>query len=741
MQGDLLEREDADDVLELLDDGPMSEPARQVWRLLVVDDDEDVHDATRFALQGVTVLGRPLQLLHARSAAEARATLAHERDVAVILLDVVMESERAGLDLVREIRGALGQTDVRIVLRTGQPGYAPELSTIRDYDVNDYKTKSELTQARLFATLTTSIRSYSQLQTIRASRRGLSLVVRGTAALFGIHGLRDMAEGVIVQIAGLLGVDAEGVVCLRATDDGELRVIAGAGRFRERIGEVLSPELDPRVAAAVDRALVSGHNEYGDGWAAMPFESHHNARLIAFVSSDRHIDELTQDLIEVFCSNIAVCFENVELVSRLREAAYFDALCGVRNRAGLVQQIDEALGRRADGAAGTLALLDINQFAEINDALGHRYGDRLLQSVASRLRDRVGELAVVGRVSGDVFGVLGPDERVRPEALRNALRESFVVDGDEVELGVSMGFVRLSDVDGDGSDALKEASIALQRSKQRPDEPDAYFSRAFATEIEERVSLLRSLRVAMARDEFFLVFQPQFALDTGRVVGFEALLRWSCAERGFISPDRFIPIAERSGLIVPIGAWVLLESARMLARLDAQGFAGLRMSANVALSQFRHPTFAASLEAALDACAAPSRFELEITESMAMDDPALLREKLSAAKARGCTIAIDDFGTGYSSLSHLHRLPVDRLKIDRAFVNALSDPSAGSRIADSVVKLGAGLGLSVIAEGIETEPQREALASMGCHEGQGFLFARPMREDALLAWLRARSGA
>ena len=305
--------------------------------------------------------------------------------------------------------------------------------------------------------------------------------------------------------------------------------------------------------------------------------------------------------------------------------------------------------------------------------------------------------------------------------------------------GQTMGVVRLADVAGDGSTALKDASIALQRSKQRRDEPDAYFTRAYATEIEERVSLLRLLRGAMDRNEYFLVFQPQIELASGNVIGFEALLRWKSLDRGFVPPDRFIPIAERSGLIVPIGEWVLRESARMLARLDAEGFPGLRMSANVALSQFRHPSFSRALDEALSVCRASERFELEITESMAMDDPAMLREKLAAVKARGCTIAIDDFGTGYSSLSHLHRLPVDRLKIDRAFVNALSDPRAGSRIADSIVKLGAGLGLSVIAEGIETDVQRAALAAMGCHEGQGWHFARPMEAEPLLQWLRARS--
>jgi EAL domain-containing protein (putative c-di-GMP-specific phosphodiesterase class I) len=237
----------------------------------------------------------------------------------------------------------------------------------------------------------------------------------------------------------------------------------------------------------------------------------------------------------------------------------------------------------------------------------------------------------------------------------------------------------------------------------------------------------------------FIVYQPQVNLGTGAVVGVEALIRWRNEDGSFVPPDRFIPLAEASGMIVAIGDWVLRMACHELVRLQAMGLADLRMSVNVSQIQFRHPDFIEKLNAALiDTRINPKCLELEITESVAMEDPGFMLDTLNLVRELGISIAIDDFGTGYSSLSHLRELPIDRLKIDRAFVTELSQRVSGGHIASMVIELGRNLKLTVIAEGIEEEAQAATLREMGCHEGQGYLYAKPLTAIQLKEWLEAR---
>ena len=255
-------------------------------------------------------------------------------------------------------------------------------------------------------------------------------------------------------------------------------------------------------------------------------------------------------------------------------------------------------------------------------------------------------------------------------------------------------------------------------------------------EIRERVRMMHALRTGFAKGELFVVYQPQIDLATRRPVGAEALLRWQTGDGEFVSPVRFIPIAEYSGLIIEIGEFVLRAACAELVLLRAAGYTDFTMSVNVSQVQFRHPYFLAMLRSALeDSGAPPAYIELEITESMAMEEPDLLIQMLAEVKDTGVSIAIDDFGTGFSSLSYLQRLQIDRLKIDRAFVTEITGSARGSSIAEMVIQLGRNLGLSVVAEGVEDERQAQILQALGCPMAQGFLFARPMSPPALYDWL------
>ncbi len=445
--------------------------------------------------------------------------------------------------------------------------------------------------------------------------------------------------------------------------------------------------------------------------------------------------ELEQRLLEVFCGTVAVGLDNVELVSHLHDAAFYDQLSKLPNRTRLVEILDATLaGPERDQSV--LSLVDLDHFAETNDALGHQFGDLLLVAVALRLQSQLGRHLTIARISGDIFAVLGDAAVVHPGGILGLFEAPFSIDGQDVQLSATLGLVRLAEHDGSGTDALKDADIALKRAKLQQRAGHFYFSRSMGVEIRERVRIMHALRTGFSRGELFMMYQPQLDLVTRRPIGAEALLRWQTADGKFISPDRFIPIAEYSGLIIDIGEWVLRSACHELVRLREAGYRDFTISVNVSQVQFRHPYFLEMLRSALaDSKAPPEYIELEITESMAMEEPDLLIKMLAQVKHTGVSISIDDFGTGFSSLSYLQRLQVDRLKIDRAFVKEITSSARGSSIAEMVIQLGRNLGLTVIAEGVEDERQARILQELGCPLAQGFLFARPMATVALYDWL------
>ena len=736
----MTQQEVDDDFLTLLAEDEPSHERRAVrhWRILIVDDDEDVHQATEFALTNTPILGRPLMFLHAYSSEDAMALLKQEDDIAVILLDVVMESEDAGLRLVKTIREGMGIHESRIILRTGQPGYAPEMDAIRDYDINDYKTKSELSRNRLYTTLTTAIRSYDQIHAINASRRGLGMIIRASAELMAHHGLREFAAGVITQLAGLLRLAPEGVVCAHDKGDGaeRTRIIAAAGSFARCIEQPLSSLGRPRVTNQIQRAMEERASQFTPDSTTLFFPGESGRDMAAYIETSLPLDGLDFQLLEVFCTNITIGLDNVVLFGQLKDHAYNDQLLKIPNRLSIVESLTSAIAvERADE---TLALVDIDHFAQLNDALGHNYGDTLLAAVAKRLKETLPANTVIARVDADTFGVLGKDSLVTPDILQAAFRTPFHLDNSDHQLSASIGLARLAEVDGDGSAALRCANIALSSAKAGTRGEFCYFARDMEQHTRNRVRLLQDLRAAFERDRLFVVYQPQVTLSNRKVIGVEALLRWRNEQGQFIPPEQFIPLAESSGMIISLGEWVLRTACLSLGEFERRGIKNLRMAVNVSVSQFRHPLFLASVDAVLnDSGINPRLLELEITESVAMLEYEFMLGMINQLKQRGVMVAIDDFGTGFSSLSYLERLNVDRLKIDGSFVAQMTQAQSSHRIVDTILQLGHGLGLSVIAEGIETEEQAAALTELGCDEGQGYLFAKPLEADALVAYIEA----
>jgi diguanylate cyclase (GGDEF)-like protein len=719
------------------------------WRVMIVDDDADVHSTTTFALAGLEVHGRPLQFVHAHSRAQAERLLAGESGLAVILLDVVMEQADAGLHLVRHIRDTLGMRDVRIILRTGQPGYAPEMDAIRGYDINDYRTKSELTRTKLYTSVAAAIRAYQQIRALEDSRDGLAQVVRANAGLMALHSVDEVAHGILVEAASLLGQTPDGLLCACRRDGpgGPWAVLASVGASSALAPAALLDADAGPAAAAIGRCFAGRRNAIEEGMLALYLPSKSGVAFAAVLPLARPPEPLRRSLLEVFASSIAVSLDNVALMTDLQRAAFYDPLTGLPNRTRLVELLEARLpvaSPAEDGADAdpVLCLVDIDHFAETNDALGHQFGDALLAAVARRLRASLDARADAGvslaRIGSDVFCVLGPAREVDPHALGALFACPFSIEGQDVRVSATLGLVRLREHEGNGADALKDADIALKRAKTQQRGGHFWFSRSMGVEIRERVRLMHALRSGFARGELFLAYQPQVDLSRRRAFGAEALLRWRLDDGRLVPPDRFIPIAEYSGLIIEIGEWVLRQACLELIRVRAAGHLDFTMSVNVSQVQFRHPNFLEMVARALeDTGAPPECVELEITESMAMEEPGLLIERLAQVKHLGVSIAIDDFGTGFSSLSYLQRLQVDRLKIDRAFVSEITGSARGSSIAEMVIELGRSLGLSIVAEGVEDERQAQILHSLGCPLAQGYLFARPLPAEQLIEWLDA----
>jgi diguanylate cyclase (GGDEF)-like protein len=435
-----------------------------------------------------------------------------------------------------------------------------------------------------------------------------------------------------------------------------------------------------------------------------------------------------------------------EAVRELERQAMYDSLTQLPNRVLLRERLEQAMRR---GGSLALLLLDLDRFKEVNDTLGHQAGDVLLQEVAARIRGALPPEATAARLGGDEFAILCESAACEDEAkaianrVISALRVPVAVEGREVNVGLSIGIALGTSGAVSAADLLRQADLALYRAKGEGRGICAVFEPGLERHALERLELEHDLRQALARGELRLVYQPILALDDRRISEVEALLRWNHPTRGLISPDVFIPLAEETGLIVPIGQWVLEESCRQVRIWQAElGSPRLVMSVNLSGRPFQHAGLVEDVGATLRRTGVdPYSLKLEITESAVMRDVDAAVTTSRALKALGVQLAIDDFGTGYSSLGHLKRFPFDTLKIDRSFVDGLGRDEQDTAIVRSVIALAKMLNLSVTAEGIETTLQEAQLRTLGCERGQGFLFSRPQPPEAIRQMLALEGGA
>ena len=465
------------------------------------------------------------------------------------------------------------------------------------------------------------------------------------------------------------------------------------------------------------------------------------------VMSVRGVPILRQDgTIRDWIGTSADITERSLMEVKLARAAHYDLLTGLPNRATFIERLELAFAAVRRGTAKVVVMfLDLDQFKDVNDTLGHPVGDLLLQAVAKRLQATIREIDTVARFGGDEFAVINSDigepadSAELAERILKTLREPFLIRGNDIRIGASIGIAIYGLDATDAETLLSHADVALYRAKAEGRGTYRFFTDAMDTDVRARVKVNAELRDAITSGQLFLMYQPQVNVDTGHIIGVEALVRWQHPTRGMVSPGEFIPVAEKSGLIVALGQWVLQEACGQMKEWFDAGIAPPLVAVNVSAAQFKAPLELENEIAAIlaETGLAPSHLELELTETVLMEVSHDRNDLLQRLRTSGLRIAIDDFGTGYSSLEYLGRFPVDRIKIAQNFTLNLTNNPRNIAIMKAAIAMAQELGLDVIVEGVETEEQLKLIRSLSGHKVQGFYFFKPLSAAEVTALLSA----
>ena len=478
--------------------------------------------------------------------------------------------------------------------------------------------------------------------------------------------------------------------------------------------------------------------------AALPFLSGTRVAAVGvlFAAEESFFNEDQIKLLADLSADASIALGQMEKQDRIDYLSYYDTVSGIANRTLLLERLQQFLHEaKRNSRKLALMILDIERFRFVNESMGRGAGDTLLKALADRLR-LSNESERIGRVGMNSFALVLPnvtDEihaaRLVEEKRKALLLSPFIIDGRDLRVSARCGVTIFPDDGSDPETLMHNAEAALARAKQAG-EPAVYYTPKLNADVAERLALENKLRQALEERRFVLHYQPKVSLKTGEIEGFEALIRWNDPDSGLIPPARFIPILEETGMILEVGKWALTEAARVFRNWRLQGMAAKRIAVNVSPIQLRQRDFVDFVGQIFNDHGPDTGIDIEITESMVMQDIERSAQILLALRDAGARIAMDDFGTGYSSLGYLARLPIDALKIDRSFIGTITERQDDVEIASAIISMAQSLGLTTIAEGVETQPQCDLLRTLGCDQIQGYLISRPVPEEEILKMLR-----
>lgn len=724
--------------------------SKSPWKILIVDDDPDVHDVTKIAVAGCTFEDRPFELLHALSAAEARDLLSSHSDIAVSLVDVVMENDTAGLGLVSWIRNDLKNRFTRLILRTGQPGYAPQADVIMKFDIDGYAEKAELSRTKLITTIITALRGYKLVKSIDANRQKLKTLNGLFSKIVEKNNLGEFADAVVNFLGELAGQPVNCLLCgVENQPEGasvsasNVRVLAATGRFSDKVDLPVDLIGEDALRGAITECIDQQKPCTPDDGLALPLVTRNGMVGVLYLGMlEDLLDEVIgREVIQLFVSNVALAYEKIALLEHIRDLAYVDRVSGLSTYSGFVEQL-----QRSQGQAIPLVVVqaDIQRFRLIVDGIGDEKAAAVLKKTGHRLSQTFPDALAIARKERDEFLILlkgGGENRVQDVVARveEAFQEPIPLDDTQITLRMRLGFGPSENDSTEAEQIVRFASIALNDVRQKGHMNHAVFHPLMQEAALERLRLASLLTGDENKTEFSLHYQPIMRAEDDSIASFEALMRFHTPSGSQLNTARMIEAAEASGLISEIGAWMFKTAFSEFSR-----FPGLsddvHLNVNLSPMQVQTSRIYKDIESAAGAASLPlKRLVFEVTEGIFLSNDQTTLSLLTWLRDNGAKIVIDDFGTGYSSLSYLRKLPVDGIKIDRSFIMNMDQDADALAVVKSMIAVAQALDLSITAEGVETVAQRKIMQELHCDYLQGYLYSKPLSNEDLVPFIRKSS--
>ncbi len=569
---------------------------------------------------------------------------------------------------------------------------------------------------------------------------GLSKIIGGLSNFFDKNSQINITEGIIIELCQQLEISPDHTLIARRgtiSDNREnrIRVAGAAGCNASYINHSIQRLSDEAMITALNHAFRDEQDIVESEYSVI-FTSYKQVRLALYVPVEIVMGSADFLYLKELIDGVAKAQINADKLNELYAQAYQDSLTQLPNRYDFIRFLNQPDYANAPFGI-TVALIDIQHFSDVNDSLGQEVGNALLKAIAKRLSSRCDDSCKVARVGADIFGIIGSSATLSASFIDSVFEAPFRASNYTLNVNVASGLCILEGEIDNGIDILKRCNLALNEAKRSFPTKSVWYNQELEIATVWRLELTRKLTSAFELRQLEVWYQPKFILADRSVYGFEALLRWQQPDGSYINPDTFIPLAEYSGLITELGMWVLEESIKQLQQLQSQHFTHTQIAVNVSMIQLKQRSFVHRVKQLLEQYTIDAtQLELEVTESVLMQEPEYTINTLNQLKELGVSIAIDDFGTGFSSLQYLQKMPIDRLKIDREFIKE-PNREKSTIVTEMIIQLAQKFGMSTVAEGIEQEQQIEYLQSLGCHEGQGFLLAQPVKSFAMRSFLQS----
>lgn len=723
----------------------------KTWKVLSVEDDTCYQETLALTVKNMVIDGRHVEFMTASSATTAASIIAQHSDIAVILLDVIMERELAGLYLAETIRNVIGNNEVRIILLTGQASTVPREDIMHSYNIDEYWQKAELTAEKLKSVLTSNVRTWSNIHDLNIARRGLQMIVDASRALTKKSDITTFTETVLHEVAKVLNLpNTGGFVCTFQAFDTEIEafpIIATSGHYQHAdhrsfnaLFQHYSPQVSEKIKTSIECAVESKQHQFAHFYTVLYFETisfEQTEKYVIFIDSAKPLEDGHIKLLQVFSENISTSFSNINLLNKLTNLAYQDRSINIPNRNWLLRELDSLTSEERHKLS--LVRVELNDQSSMEMILGTSYTSLILKGILDNLRKLCPHYYCIAKPDDDAFVLLFKKQNLPNNHILHLLSDQIInINNLDHQVILNVGVVNLDEVDEKSAERIFALSeIALQHGRQN-NQAVTYFDREQVEMLSRRSTMLHDLNGCIAQEKgLFLVFQPKVDMRSGRPVGIEALIRWKRHDGTLVPPGEFIPLVEASGLMAKIDTFVMQKTIATIQALQQEGYA-LPVSFNVTCNDITNRQFVAALHEIIAVSGiSPQLLEIEVTESLAMEDYQLVNPILQELIDTGMSVSIDDFGTGYSSLAHITDLAATTLKVDRKFIDDLtgSKSEQATHVVQIVQKLSSRFNFNLVAEGIETQEQCQILIQNGYVIGQGYYFAKPMEWQKLLAWL------